>query len=359
MTSSVYIIAEAGVNHNGSMDRARALIDAAAEAGADAVKFQTFKADRLVTRSAAKAKYQQEKTDANESQYDMLRALELSESDHDALAAHCANRDIEFLSTAFDEQSLDMLIDRFNITRIKMPSGELTNAPLMLHAARKRRPIILSTGMSTLGEIEQALGVLAWGYTADIDAAPNASAFASAYAAHEGQQALRERVTILHCTTAYPTPYADVNLRAMDTIRDAFGLPVGYSDHTLGLSVPTAAVARGAVLIEKHFTTDRALPGPDHSASLEPDELANMVRAIREVELALGVGLKAPTTAEVGNVQMARKSLVAAVNIAIGDVFSTHNLTVRRPGSGLSPMRYWDVLGTKAVRAYAADEVIS
>lgn len=353
-----YIIAEAGVNHNGSLDQARALIDVAAEAGADAVKFQTFRADTLVTRTASKADYQKETTGAHESQHAMLRALELSEADHEALVAHCRLRGIAFLSTPFDVQSLHLLVDRFDLARVKVPSGEITNAVLLLEVARVGRPVILSTGMSTLAEVEQALGVLAFGFTAPAGVQPGTETFLAAYASPEGQAALRDRVTVLHCTTAYPTPAADVNLRAMDTLRDAFGLPVGYSDHTLGLHVPVAAVARGAVLIEKHFTLDRTLPGPDHRASLEPDELAAMVRAIREVEAALGAPRKAPAAVEIGNRAVARKSLVAAQPIAAGEVFTEENVAVRRPGTGRSPFEYWACLGRRAERAYEEGEVL-
>ena len=355
---ATYIIAEAGVNHNGSLDLGRDLIDAAADAGADAVKFQTFRADALVTQAAPKAAYQREATDAAESQHAMLKALELSESDHEALVAHCHERDIQFLSTPFDTESLALLVDRFSIPRVKVPSGEITNAPLVLAAARTQRPVILSTGMSTLGEIEQALGVLAFGYTADRGASPGLGAFARAYASHEGQAALRTHVTVLHCTTAYPTPLAEVNLRAMDTIRAAFGLAVGYSDHTVGIAVPIAAVARGATLIEKHFTTDRTLPGPDHRASLEPGELAAMVRSVRDVEAALGRATKAPTATELENRSVSRKSLTAAAPIAAGERFTAQNVTAQRPGTGVSPMHYWERLGKAAERHYGSGEAL-
>ena len=351
-----YIIAEAGVNHNGSLDLGRDLIDAAAGAGADAVKFQTFRADALVTKTAPKATYQRETTDAAESQYAMLKALELSESDHKALVAHCRERGIQFLSTPFDTESLTLLVDGFDIPYIKVPSGEITNGPLVLAAARTGRSVILSTGMSTLGEVEQALGVLAFGYTADHDALPGFQAFADAYASDDGQGALRTHVTVLHCTTAYPTSPTEVNLRAMDTIRAAFGVAVGYSDHTVGIAVPIAAVARGATLIEKHFTMDRSLPGPDHRASLEPSELAEMIRAIREVEAALGRAIKAPTAAELENRSVGRKSLTAAVSIAEGEPFTAQNVTAQRPGTGISPMHYWEHIGVNAGRPYETGE---
>lgn len=356
--SPTYVIAEAGVNHNGSLDLGRDLIDAAAEAGADAVKFQTFRADALTTKAAPKAAYQREATDATESQYSMLKALELSESDHEALVEHCQKRGIQFLSTPFDTESLSFLVDRFDMPRVKVPSGEITNGPLVLAAARTGRPVILSTGMSTLGEVEQALGVLAFGYTAERSVPPRLDAFAEAYASEDGQQALRSRVTVLHCTTAYPTPLAEVNLRAMDTIRAAFGVAAGYSDHTVGIAVPIAAVARGATLIEKHFTTDRSLPGPDHRASLEPGELAQMVRSIRDVEAALGSAIKAPTATELDNRSVGRKSLTAAVPISQGDVLTASNVTAQRPGTGVSPMHYWDRLGETAGHRYETGQLL-
>jgi len=270
----VTVIAEAGVNHDGSLDKARALVDVAASAGADIVKFQTFRADRIATRKVAKAEYQKRATASEESQHAMLQRLELDDAAHAALIAHCRARGIEFLSTPFDLPSLALLVGTHGLRRLKISSGDLTNGPLLLQAARSGGAIILSTGMAVLGEIEAALGVLAFGMAASGDATPNDAAFAEAYSSTEGQDALRERVTLLHCTSLYPAPAPAVNLRAMDTLRSAFGLPVGYSDHTIGITVALAAVARGAVVIEKHFTLDRSLPGPDHQASLEPDELA-------------------------------------------------------------------------------------
>ncbi len=351
-----YIIAEAGVNHNGSTSMARKLIDIAAEAGADAVKFQTFRAERLVSKTAQKAEYQKKTTGGDESQFDMIKKLELDLDTHHVLQQHSRECGIEFLSTPFDHESVDLLAS-LGVSRLKVPSGEITNAPLLLKIARVGLPIIVSTGMSTLGETEQALAVLAFGLTKKEHASLNA--FAEAYVSAEGQRALRDYVTLLHCTTEYPAPFAEVNLRAMDTLHTAFGLPVGYSDHTEGIAVPVAAVARGARLVEKHFTLDRTLPGPDHKASLEPGELAAMVRSIRQVEQALGSSLKAPAASEQKNMSVARRSLVAGCSIAEGDVFTEENLVARRPGNGLSPMLYWQVLGTRARRAYAADEQIS
>ncbi len=355
---ATFIIAEAGVNHNGSLDMAKRLIDVAAEAGADAVKFQTFHAEQVVSRHAPKAEYQSRTTGEAESQLDMLRKLELTDCDHEVLIAHAKARGIAFLSTPFDLPSLQLLTNRFGLETIKIASGEITNAPLLLEIARVAGRVILSTGMSTLAEVEAALGVLAFGFTQLPEATPGRDAFARAFAADSGQQALRQRVTLLHCTTEYPAPFAEVNLRAMDTLAAAYGLPVGYSDHTPGIHIAVAAVARGAQVIEKHYTLDRSLPGPDHKASLEPDELRQMVAAIRGVELALGDGIKRPSPAEWKNRDVARKSLVAGRAIAAGEVFSAENLAFKRPGLGRSPMDYWNILGTRSDGPYEPDEVI-
>lgn len=327
------IIAEAGVNHNGDLDLARQLIDVAAEAGADLVKFQTFSADRLVTTHARKADYQTQTTDAGESQYSMIRRLELTRDMHEALMAHCKSRETQFFSTGFDPESIDLLVE-LGLNCFKIPSGEITNLPFLRHVGRYGKLVILSTGMATLGEIEAALEVL------------------------EQAGTLRDRITVLHCNTEYPTPMADVNLRAMLTIRDAFGVAVGYSDHTAGIEVAIAAVALGATVIEKHFTLNRNLPGPDHRTSLEPDEFKVMVAAIRNIEQALGDGIKRPSVSEAKNKPIARKSLVAACAIRAGDCFSETNLAVKRPGTGLSPMRWDEVLGRKAPRDFAPDELI-
>ncbi len=354
---STYIIAEAGVNHNGSLDMARQLIDVAAEAGADAVKFQTFKAQNLVSKSAPKADYQVGTTGANESQFDMIQKLELDESAHRQLMAHCQKRGIQFLSTPFDFESVDLLSDTFDLPCLKIPSGEITNGPLLLYVAQAGKPIILSTGMSTLDEVEQALGVLAYGFVGD-GQSPSRDAFQEAFGSAEGQTALREKVRLLHCTTEYPAPFEDVNLRAMDTLAESFNLPVGFSDHTTGITVAIAAVARGAVVIEKHFTLDRNLSGPDHRASLEPSELKEMIRSIREVEMALGDGVKKPAASELKNLLVARQSLVAKSEIKAGEVFTPDNLGTKRPGDGVSPMTYWDFLGRKAVNDYQLDEKV-
>lgn len=327
------VVAEAGVNHNGDLVLARRLIEAAADAGADLVKFQTFAADRLVTRQAAKAEYQISAAGADETQYQMLRRLELNRAGHELLIAHCRDQGIGFLSTAFDEASVDLLVD-LGIDRFKIPSGELTNLPYLRHVARQGRPLILSTGMATLGEIEASLEVLV------------------------ASGAARDRITVLHCNTEYPTPMADVNLRAMITIHKAFGVAVGYSDHTSGIEVAVAAVALGATIIEKHLTLDRSLPGPDHKASLEPCEFKAMVTAIRNVELAIGDGIKRPTPSEAKNIPVARKSLVAALAIRAGEIYDARNVTVKRPGTGISPMRWDEVIGRRAPRDFSPDELL-
>ena len=333
MKNRVLVIAEAGVNHNGDMALAKQLIDKAAEAGADLVKFQTFNANRLVTRSAKKADYQAEATGGAESQHDMLRRLELSEAMHHELIAHCATRNIEFFSTGFDLESIDMLLG-FGQQLFKIPSGEITNLPYLRHVAKTGKPLILSTGMATLGDIEAAIDAL------------------------EEAGAARSELTVLHCTTEYPTPMDEVNLRAMQSIGAAFGVATGYSDHTPGIEVAIAAVAMGATVIEKHFTLDRNLPGPDHQASLEPDELKAMVSAIRNIEIALGDGVKRLTPSEARNKPVARKSLVASAPIKAGECFGAHNMTAKRPGTGISPMRFDEVAGRQAKRDFAEDELI-
>jgi len=354
----IEIIAEAGVNHNGSVEMALQLVDAAASAGANAVKFQTFKAENIITHSAPKARYQQQTTGGDESQYAMLQKLALSPEAHYEVAAHCRQRGIEFLSTPFDLEALAFLQQpALGLRRLKLSSGEITNGPLLLAAARCGKPLILSTGMATLGEIEHALSVLAYGYLAPPQA-PSWRAFQHAWASTQGQQRLREQVTLLHCTTEYPAPLSQVHLRAMHTLHQTFGLAVGYSDHTLGITVPIAAAALGAQVIEKHFTLDRSLPGPDHRASLEPESLQAMVQAIREVETALGLPFKSPQAAEWDNRELARKSLVALRPIAQGEAFTPDNLGCKRPGHGISPMEYWRLLNTPAPCALQADELL-
>lgn len=354
----VFVIAEAGVNHNGDLELAKQLIVAAAEAGADAVKFQTFRADQLLTRGAAKADYQTRTTDRGESQFEMIRKLELTESDHTALIDHARMRGIAFLSSPFDVPSVRLLTERLGLRLLKIPSGEITNAPLLLAIARAAQRVILSTGMSTVADVQAALSVLAFGFTAPVMATPEAGDFDKAFASEAGMHALRLRVTLLHCTTEYPAPVGEVNLLAMDSLAARFALPVGYSDHTQGFHVSLAAVARGARVIEKHFTLDRELPGPDHSASLEPNELRKMVLQIRDIEAALGDGDKRPTGSERKNLDVARKSLVAARAIRAGEVFAEENLAVKRPGGGASPFEYWRLLGQTAKRSYEADEAV-
>lgn len=352
-----FIIAEAGVNHNGSLEMAKELVCRAAESGADAVKFQTFKAENIISKHAEKANYQKKNTSHEESQLEMVKKLEMNQKMHEELVACCRNNNIQFLSTPFDLESVDFLADQIQVDQLKIPSGEITNAPLLLKAAQTSLPIFLSTGMSTLSEVEEALSVLAFGYLEN-DLSPSLASFADAYASSAGQQALKQKVTLLHCTTEYPAPYEDVNLKAMDTLAVAFGLSVGYSDHTDGITIPIAAVARGARVIEKHFTLDKTLPGPDHKASLEPSELTQMIKAIREVELALGSSIKVPTPSEKKNKSIARKSLVAASCIKKGEIFNLQNLTAKRPGGGISPMLFWEWIGKSADRDYEEDDVI-
>jgi N,N'-diacetyllegionaminate synthase len=327
------IIAEAGVNHNGDIELALRLVDAAAAAGADVVKFQTFRADRVVTRQADRAGYQIANCGRDESQHALLARLELTRDMHQQLMARCRQHGIGFLSTAFDIESIELLAE-LGLERFKIPSGEITNLPYLRHIGRLHKELILSTGMATLAEIAAALGVL------------------------ESAGTARERITVLHCNTAYPTPMDDVNLRAMLAIRDACAVQVGYSDHTLGIEVAVAAVALGASVIEKHVTLDRRMPGPDHQASLEPAELAALVAAVRNIERALGDGVKRPSASETANMAAARKSLVAAQAIAKGQPFTTQNVAIKRPGTGLSPMRLEEVLGHTAPRDFAPDELL-
>ncbi len=331
--SKVFIIAEAGVNHNGSLELAKKLIDVAVEAGADAVKFQTFKADKLVSKSAQKADYQKQTTSADESQYDMIKKLELDENAHRVLIRYCKAKEIMFLSTPFDHDSIDLL-NSFQMAIFKIPSGEITNLPYLRHIGRLDKEVILSTGMANLDEIQDALEVLIKAGTS------------------------KEKITVLHATTEYPCPIGEVNLRAMQTIKTAFGVKVGYSDHTQGIEVPIAAVAMGACVIEKHFTLDRNMAGPDHKASLEPEEFKSMVRAIRIVERVLGDGIKRPSNSEAKNLRIARKSIVASRDIKKGEIYSVDNLTLKRPGDGISPMRWDEVIDCKAPRNFLVDELI-
>jgi len=328
------IIAEAGVNHNGDLGLAKRLVDAASNAGADLIKFQTFKAKELVTKTAEKADYQKNLTDNKESQFQMIKKLELDWNAHQELDNYCNQKKIQFISAAFDHSSIDLLRE-MDLPYYKIPSGEITNLPYLRHMGCMGKPIIMSTGMANLNEVRMAMEVL-------LKAGLN-----------------KNDLYILHCNTEYPTPMNDVNLRAMLTIRDELNVKVGYSDHTLGIEIPIAAVALGATVIEKHFTLDRNLPGPDHSASLEPDELKKMVQAIRNIEVALGDGIKKPSASESKNIPIARKSIVAARTIKKGEVFTSENLAVKRPGNGVSPMMWDDYIGKIANKDYYLDEVIS
>lgn len=327
---SVYIIAEAGVNHNGSFELACKLVDAAKNAGVDCIKFQTFKSKNLVSHTAQKAEYQKETT-GDSSQQDMLKKLELSYDEFIALKEYCDKAGITFLSTPFDFDSIDFL-NSINMPFWKIPSGEVTNLPYLLALAKTEKPVVMSTGMCDMTEIQAAIDVLKKNGTKEIK--------------------------LLHCNTEYPTPFEDVNLKAMQTMRDVFGMEVGYSDHTKGIEVPVAAVALGATVIEKHFTLDRNMEGPDHKASLEPDELAAMVSSIRHIEKALGTGDKTPSPSEKKNITVARKSIVAKKDIKAGEELTVENITVKRPGTGISPMKWFDVLGTTAVRDFIEDELI-
>ncbi|GHA27676.1 N-acetylneuraminate synthase [Oceanisphaera arctica] len=354
----VKIIAEAGVNHNGSAELAFKLVDAAHAAGVDIVKFQTFKAKSLVTKTARQAEYQTRNTGVAESQFDMLSRLELDHDIHKELIEYCKQLGIEFLSTAFDAESLSFLVNDLGLKTLKIPSGELTNAPFVLEHARTGCDLIVSTGMATLAEVETALGVIAFGLINETGVVPGEMAFAEAYASEAGREALKSKVTLLHCTTEYPAPMNEINLRAMQTMVTAFGLMPGYSDHSAGITIPVAAAAMGAQLIEKHFTLDKTMEGPDHKASLEPDELIAMVRGIRDVEQALGNGIKGPQLSEIKNKPIARKSLVAAKPIKKGECFSVANLTTKRPGEGIEPIKYWSMIGNAASCDYEEDQII-
>lgn len=348
------IIAEAGVNHNGSLDRALEMVNAASDAGADMIKFQTFKPELLVSKNAEKADYQKDTTGTAESQLEMVQKYELSREAHEIIASHCREAGIEFFSTPFDLPSVDLLAD-LGVRRLKIPSGEITNWPLIYKVGTTGKPVVMSTGMSVIDEIRDALGVYLLGALAP-RAIPGREVLEAIYASREGRLYLRENMILLHCTTQYPAPYEDVNLLAMEVLKDEFGLPVGYSDHTQGIAVSIAAAARGAAVIEKHFTLDRNLPGPDHRASLEPDELGALVSSVRIVEKSLGERMKRAAPSEESNRIIARKSLTALTDIKRGEVFSWDNLGTKRPGGGVSPTEFWKYLGERADRDYAPDE---
>ncbi|HIJ63633.1 MAG TPA: N-acetylneuraminate synthase [Rhodospirillaceae bacterium] len=356
MSNGVFVIAEAGVNHNGDVEIAHRLVDIAADAGADAVKFQTFVAEEVISTHAPKAQYQIDTTGNRDSQLKMVKSLELPRPVHYDLVQHCRNRNIAFLSTPFDLESLAFLAYEICLGTLKISSGEITNAPLLVSAGKTGARIILSTGMSNIEEVELALAALSFGAVGS--GQPSTEQFLAVLNSAAGRLAIADRVTLLHCTTEYPAPYVDVNLRAMATLRERFGVRVGLSDHTAGINIPIAAVAMGAAVIEKHFTLDHTFDGPDHKASLEPAELVAMVKGIRQVEMALGDQRKFCTPSETGNRDVVRKSLVARTPIRRGEIFDGTNLCVKRPGYGISPMHYWDWIGRVAERDYEADEVI-
>ena len=350
--SNILVIAEIGVNHNGDEALARELIDVAANAGADIVKFQTFKADLLVTERAEKANYQNRNDGSTGSQSDMLKKLELNRGSFRRLCDYCVTKNIKFMSTAFDLSSASFLVNELGQNILKIPSGEIVNGPYLLEHARFKKKIILSTGMATLGEIEEALAIIAFGLMGEEGKKPGRDSFLSAYMSKAGQALLKENVSLLHCTTEYPTPFQDANLKCIQTLASTFGLVTGFSDHTEGIAAPLAAVALGASIIEKHFTMDKNLVGPDHRASLDPSELAAMVTGIRDIEAALGDGIKIPTPSEKKNIIAVRQSLVAIKNIDVGEYFTIENIGTRRPGSGLNPSLYWDLLGKKVTRGF-------
>ena len=331
--SKVFIIAEAGVNHNGSVELAKKLIDVAAKSGVDAVKFQTFKTESLVSKNAQKADYQKKTTDKEESQFDMIKKLELDTDTHQELIGYCRTKNIMFLSTPFDHDSIDML-NELGLEIFKIPSGEITNLPYLRHIGSLNKKVILSTGMADIGEIEDALDILSEAGTK------------------------KENITVLHANTMYPTPMEDVNLKAMVTIGNTFDIQFGYSDHTLGIEVDIAAVTMGASVIEKHFTLDKTMEGPDHKASLEPDELKAMVKSIRNIEKALGRSIKKPSKSEKPNMAIARKSIVASRSIKKGEILNENNMAIKRPGNGISPMRWDEIIGSIAQKDYLEDELI-
>ncbi len=355
---SVFVIAEAGVNHNGNLDMARSLIEVAANSGADAVKFQTFTAETLATRTAPKAEYQDRTTDKILSQLQMLRELEIPRAAHVSLKKHALSQGIEFMSTPFDIESLRFLVTKIGIKRLKIPSGELTNGPLLVAAGQAAvDTIYLSTGMGTMEEVSEACGAIAFGRLGCLN--PSRSAFLSAISSREGRDILRKHVTILQCTTEYPAPTVDANLNAMCSMAKALGVNPGYSDHTEEMTTAIAAVAMGAVVIEKHFTLDKSLPGPDHKSSLNPEEFREFIKVIRLTETALGNGEKMPQPSEIKNIPVARKTVVATTKINVGDKFSDINIDALRAGPGRSPMEIWSLYGEKSLFSYEPGDIIA
>lgn len=359
--SRILVIAEAGVNHNGDELLAKELIDIAESSGADYVKFQMFEAEKLVTTNAKKAEYQikNDSSDSNESQFEMLKKLELDRDSFMRLSEYCKRKKVSFLSTAFDVDSADFLVNNLKQNILKIPSGELTNAPFLLDHTQFNKNIILSTGMASIKEIKQALGVIAFGYLSNGKKDPSISSFQVAFSSTEGQKILKDKVTLLHCTTEYPTPFEEANLKCIQTLKTQFGLKTGFSDHTAGISASIASVAFGASIIEKHFTIDKNLDGPDHKASLDPGELSIMIKEIRNVEIAIGDGIKKPTKSELKNMIPARQSIVALKKIKSGSIYTTDNIGTRRPGSGITPLHYWEVLGKKAHKDFEEFDEIS
>ena len=354
--SKVKIIAEAGVNHNGNISTAKEMIVVASEAGADSIKFQSFKAEELVTKSAPKAPYQLKNSSKKESQFEMLKKLELSDFNHFLLKEECKKRKIEFLSTPFDMKSLKFLTEKLKLKTIKIPSGEITNLDLILESAKRKKKLIISTGMSNLDEIELALSAAAFGYSANINLQPSLKKLRSAYLSPKGKDSLYRNVTLLHCTTDYPAKYEDLNLRAINTLQERFGLKVGYSDHSIGTEISISAVAMGAQVIEKHFTLSKKMDGPDHLASLEPNELFEMIKSIRNLEKSFGNGIKRAKKSELKNKKVARKSIVAAKEIKKGELITKDMLKLKRPEIGLKPQKIWNLIGTKAKKNYKEDE---
>lgn len=351
-----YIIAEAGVNHNGSVDLAKKLALVAKQSGADAVKYQTFKAENLVTKNAAQAEYQVQNLGETTSQYDMLKKLELSFDEFVSVKQYCDEIGIEFLSTPFDLESVDFLINDLKISKVKIPSGELTNLPFVHEIALKQKPMIVSTGMATIDEIHETLAYIAYGLAGRKEINP--SSVKLFYSSNEAKTLIHHFVTVLHCTTEYPAPFNELNLKAIEQFKEIFNIKVGFSDHSEGIAAPIAAVALGAEVIEKHFTLDKSMEGPDHVASLNPLQLQEMVKHIREIEQSLGSGYKQPSKVELSNRKVARKSIVAKTTISKGDVFTKDSLIIKRPGTGMSPAHYWSLLGKAASKEYQKDELI-
>jgi len=352
------IIAEAGVNHNGNEEIAHSLVHAAAKAGADIIKFQTFRAEELTTQHTLQANYQLKNSNKDQSQLSMLKKLELSDEAFINIKMVCDDLGIGFMSTAFDLASLNFLVQKIGVETLKIPSGEITNAPLILEHAITGKDIILSTGMSNIDEIRNALAVIAFGYTSSSETLPQGQLLTKFFESRVAQESIKNKVTLLHCTSEYPAPFEDLNLNAMHTLAKEFNLQIGYSDHSLGIEVSIAAVGMGAQVIEKHFTLDNGMEGPDHQASIEPDELERMVQSIRNVDLATGSADKNIQTSEIKNLSVVRKSIVALDEISLGEVFSKKNIGIKRPGTGLSPFKYWDYLGKKSQHVYHAGDLI-